>query len=95
MCLSKRLEKSSLALGVLAGALECTAVDEVEDHAVGELLAILIWNVGGAELGECVAFCYDFRVLWGFVSQRMESRDEHCLHYLTSRPRGPRCLVHR
>lgn len=55
------LQDVGLQGGGLASTLQRPAVDEVKDHAVGELLLVLVGRVGSLELGEVEAFS---KTLW-------------------------------
>ncbi len=51
---------------MLARALQAAAVVEIEENAVGQLLAVLIGDVGRFEVGEGVRFGHDPWVLEDF-----------------------------
>jgi len=63
MRLRQRLQNMHLPRQVLARALQRATVFEIEVHAVGHLLAVLVGDVRGMELEERVAFCDDARGL--------------------------------
>jgi len=82
MRLRQRSQDMRLPREVLARALQRAAVFEMEVHAVGHFLAVLVGDVRGVEPGKGVAFCDNagglLRVgvrIWGGKS-RGKSGDE-------------------
>lgn len=59
MRLRQRPQNMRLPRQVLARALQRAAVFEIEVHAVGHFLAVLVGDVRGVESEEGVAFCDD------------------------------------